>query len=177
MGIDEYATRLIRIKASQLVGRYGFTESDREDIEQQLRLDLLRRLPDFDPALGDREAFVTCRIEYAVARIVERRSAHMRDWRLHRSLHDTVADADGDAVERVETIPGPGPTPEQRDLRLDLAALVEDLPPEWRTVCRRLPYATVKEIAAELSVSRRTVTRWLCDIRERLRSAGFEDYL
>ena len=48
-GIDEYAVRIIKHKARQLVGRAGFTESDREDLEQEMMLDLLRRLPKFDP--------------------------------------------------------------------------------------------------------------------------------
>ena len=33
-GIDEYAVRIIKFKARQLVGRVGFTESDREDLER-----------------------------------------------------------------------------------------------------------------------------------------------
>jgi len=43
---DEYVARLVRIKARQLVGRYGFTESDREDIEQELTLHLLEGVPE-----------------------------------------------------------------------------------------------------------------------------------
>ena len=40
-GIDEYAVRIIKYKARQLVGRVGFTESDREDLEQEMILDLI----------------------------------------------------------------------------------------------------------------------------------------
>jgi len=47
-GIDEYAVQLIKYKARQLVGRVGFTESDRDDLEQELMLDLLRRLPKYN---------------------------------------------------------------------------------------------------------------------------------
>ena len=48
-GIDPYAAGLIRFKARQLVGQAGFTASDRNDLEQDLILDLLRRLPKYDP--------------------------------------------------------------------------------------------------------------------------------
>ena len=41
-GIDDYAVRLIKHKARQLIGSAGFTESDRDDLEQDLMLDLLR---------------------------------------------------------------------------------------------------------------------------------------
>ena len=44
-GIDEYAVQIIKYKARQLVGRVGFTESDREDLEQEMLMGLLQRLP------------------------------------------------------------------------------------------------------------------------------------
>ncbi len=47
-GIDPYAIRLIKYKARTLVGKAGFTASDREDLEQELILDLLHRLPRYD---------------------------------------------------------------------------------------------------------------------------------
>jgi len=46
--LEDYAVQLIRHKAWQLVGRAGFTKDDREDIEQDLKLDLLRRLSKFN---------------------------------------------------------------------------------------------------------------------------------
>jgi len=57
-GIDDYAVQLIKYKARQLVGRVGFTESDREDLEQEMVLDLLRRLPKFDPKRAGRNTFI-----------------------------------------------------------------------------------------------------------------------
>ncbi len=56
MEFEPYAEQVIKAKAKQLVGRYGFTESDREDIEQELRLRILRRLQDYDPERGSKEA-------------------------------------------------------------------------------------------------------------------------
>ena len=38
--LDDWAVRLIRRKASQLIGRYSFAEADRQDIIQDLSVDL-----------------------------------------------------------------------------------------------------------------------------------------
>ena len=65
-GIDPYAAGLIRFKARQLVGQAGFTASDREDIEQKLILDLLRRLPKYNPKRAQLNTFI--------ARVVDTRS-------------------------------------------------------------------------------------------------------
>ena len=48
--IDAYAVEIIRYKARQLVGQAGFTVADRDDLEQELILDLLRRCPSTTPS-------------------------------------------------------------------------------------------------------------------------------
>ena len=69
-GIDEYAVQLIRYKARQLVGRVGFTESDRDDLEQELMLDLLRRLPKYNPDRAQRNTFIARVVEHKIATII-----------------------------------------------------------------------------------------------------------
>jgi|APFre7841882654_1041346.scaffolds.fasta_scaffold388118_1 DNA-directed RNA polymerase specialized sigma24 family protein len=41
-----------------LAGHYGFGRSDQEDIEQELTIEVWRRLPEFNPTRGSLEAFV-----------------------------------------------------------------------------------------------------------------------
>ncbi|MFM2007984.1 MAG: hypothetical protein RLZZ09_3639, partial [Pseudomonadota bacterium] len=55
---DCYADKLIRHKARQLVGKAGFTEDDRPDIEQELALDLLQRLRHYDAEKAKRSTFM-----------------------------------------------------------------------------------------------------------------------
>jgi len=43
--LDAWCIRLIRFKASQLVGKAGLTKSDREDLEHELAADVLARKP------------------------------------------------------------------------------------------------------------------------------------
>lgn len=54
-GIEEYAVKLIQLKSYQLVGNAGFSDADREDLEQELMLDLLTRLVDASAFTSDVE--------------------------------------------------------------------------------------------------------------------------
>jgi RNA polymerase sigma-70 factor (ECF subfamily) len=171
-----FAARLIRIKADQLIGRYGFTESDRDDIEQELRLRLLRRLASYDPTRGTREGFIACRIGNEVADVVKRRTAQVRDWRRTRSLSTPACDDDG-PVDAASLLEDETESPERRDLAIALSEVLDRLPPRWRIVCERVPDTGVTEIAGDLGVDRRTVRRWLNALRERFRDAGLQDFL
>ncbi len=57
-GIDKYAVWLVRRRARYLVGKAGFTEDDREDLEQEMIIDLLRRLPQFNSSRAQRKTFI-----------------------------------------------------------------------------------------------------------------------
>src|SRR5262245_46018624 len=56
--LTDYAKTFIRLKARRLIGHYGFTQSDRDDIERELMLDLLARLVHFDTEKGRLVTFV-----------------------------------------------------------------------------------------------------------------------
>ena len=148
-GIDEYAVQLIRYKSGQLAGKAGFRVSDRDDLEQELVFDLWRRLPRYDPARARRNTFIARVVEHKIASLIEAQKAAMRDYRRCRwSLNDRTEDADGRSLEREETIDQDGymlrigarsrPAEELHDLAIDVAALLETLPPELRELCRRL---------------------------------------
>jgi len=103
--IEQEAVLLVRSKARQLVGRYGFTASDREDIEQELMLDLLQRLPRFDPSRAKRKTFINRVVDNAVASLVKRQKAEKRDYRRNGgSLSKDVEAPDGGLVERGDTL-------------------------------------------------------------------------
>jgi len=176
---DEYVARLVRIKARQLVGKAGFTESDREDIEQELILHLIERLPEYDPRRSSRHTFIARVVEHKVADLIRYRTAGMRDpRRVERSLDEPVTGAEGEQADLASMTPGDERTPgEPHDAAIDLAEALEGLPPHLRALCKRLPEATIQEIADEFGVTRRTVYRWIEEIRARLGETGFGVYL
>jgi RNA polymerase sigma-70 factor (ECF subfamily) len=186
-GIEEYAVKLIQHKAYQLVGNAGFTDSDREDIEQDLLMDLLSRLPDYDPELAERATFITRIVNRRVARILEKRSAWRRDYRLNEfSLNENDWE-DDNSVERHENIGEDEyllrtgkqelPTNDLRDLIIDVNRVLEILPPEFRDLCERLKTKTVAEVSRETGIPRGTIYESIQKVRELFQEAGLKDYL
>jgi len=187
-GIDDYALQLIKYKARQLVGRVGFTESDREDLEQEMVLDLLRRLPKFDPKRAGRNTFIARIVEHKVATIIEAQKAGMRDYRLCScSLNDRLEDEEGRSIERMETIDQEDylrrtgklsrPMSELRNLSIDLRSAVQTLPPELRELCKRLQTESVTEISRDTGIPRGTIYESIKKLRAIFEDAGLKDYL
>jgi RNA polymerase sigma-70 factor (ECF subfamily) len=187
-GIDDYAVQLIKYKARQLVGRVGFTESDREDLEQEMVLDLLRRLPKFDPKRAGRNTFIARIVEHKVATIIEAQKAGMRDYRLCScSLNDRLEDEEGRSIERMETIDQEDylrrtgklsrPMSELRHLSIDLRIAVQTLPPELRELCKRLQTESVTEISRDTGIPRGTIYESIKKLRAIFEDAGLKDYL
>jgi len=175
MGIDDYAADLIRIKARELVKTAGLPQSEREDVEQELVLDLLGRLSRFDPNRASLRTFVARVVEHGVASLIERRSAQKRDGRrVECSLDELVDDGEGSRVQRAATIEAHAP--DVRDLALDLAEVLEGLPPKLRALCEMLPDHTPAQMAEKLGITRRTVSRWVSGLRERFTEAGLDRY-
>ena len=186
-GIDPYAAGLIRFKARQLVGKAGFTASDREDIEQELILDLLRRLPKYNPKRAQRNTFIARVVEHRLASLIEAQKAGIRDYRRCRcSLNERFEDADGRSVERVDTFDqedyllrtgGQSMTAtELSALAIDVAAVIEGLPHELRNLCRRLKAETVTEISRDTGVPRGTIYESIKKLREIFKDAGLRNY-
>ena len=187
-GIDPYAAGLIRFKARQLVGKAGFTASDREDIEQELILDLLRRLPKYNPKRAQRNTFIARVVEHRLASLIEAQKAGIRDYRRCRcSLNECLEDADGRSVERVDTFDQEDyllrtgaqsrPSEELSALAIDVAAVLETLPPELRELCQRLKAETVTEISRDTGVPRGTIYESIKKLREIFKDAGLRNYL
>ena len=187
-GIDDYAVRIIKYKARQLVGRVGFTESDRQDLEQEMVFDLLRRLPKFKPERAQRNTFIARVVEHKVATIIEAQKAGMRDYRLCPcSLNDRFENEEGGSVERIDTINQDDylqrtgnlsrPISDLRGLSIDVRNAVEKLPPELRELCKRLQVESVTEISRDTGIPRGTIYESIKKLRTLFEDAGLKDYL
>ena len=187
--VDAYAVAIIRFKARQLVGQAGFTVADRDDLEQELILDLLRRLPKYDPSRAKRNTFIARVVEHKIATLIEKQTAHKRDYRrCPCSLNERFEEEEeGRSVERAEKLDQedyllrigvePRAAEELRALALDVAAVVENLPPELHELCRRLGQETVSEISRDTGVPRATLYQSVTELREIFEDAGLKDYL
>ena len=187
-GIDTYAVRIIRHKARRLIGKFGFTEFDIEDIEQELVLEVLRRLPKYNPKRAKLSTFIALVVEHKIATIIETRKAAMRDYRrCAGSLNDSLEDDEGGSTELIEAFDQEAylfrtgklsrPAAELRDLKIDLCKAIEKLPLELRELCRRLLTNTVTEVSRDTGIARGTIYDMIKKICGALKEAGLGDYL
>jgi RNA polymerase sigma-70 factor (ECF subfamily) len=187
-GIDPYAVKLIKYKARQLAGHFGFTTSDRDDLEQELICDLLRRLPKYNPKRARRNTFIARVIEHKTASIIEAQNAGMRDYRRCRcSLNDRFKNKEGKFIERLEHIDQEDyllrtgrlsrSTTDNFHLATDIRKTIESLPAELRELCMRLATDTVMEISCDTGIPRGTIYDSIKTVRAIFEDSGLREYL
>jgi len=187
-GIDDYAVRLIEYKARQLIGTAGLTKSDLKDLEQELMLDLLERLPKHDPKRAQSNTLIACIVNHKAASIIEKRSAAKRDWRMCLgSLNERLSTDEGELIERLDlydeethmfdTGQVSRPVEEKWGLMADLGRAIARLSPEMQDLCRRLQEKSMAEVAHDLGVARCTIYRRIEQIRRLFEDMGLRDYV
>jgi RNA polymerase sigma-70 factor, ECF subfamily len=68
--MDRYAVDCIESRVRYLIGKYGLTTDDRADLVQQLFLEYLERIGDYDPARSTYKTFVACLIRNRVTSLI-----------------------------------------------------------------------------------------------------------
>ena len=153
---------------------------EREDLGQDLLVDLLRRLPAYDPSRGSIGAFANIVLRNQSSRIA------MRHHRQHRAqggsllslevplagtrepVGDTLTEDDGLAAWHGQTCCAATVT----ELHLALQAALARLPAEDRRFCVALAHRPVTALAAEGFGSRSALYRRLADLRHVLTAHG-----
>jgi len=189
-GINDYGEELIHHKARQLVGTAGFTVDDVEDLEQEMRLDLLERLPKFDPNKATYNTFVSRLVERKISNLIRHRTQEMRDFRCEEgSIHDVVESGDSgdEKVERIETVTQDEQdfrlgkhvrsTEERCDLKLDISLVLLKLPPDLRELAELLQAMSITDVARELGIARPTVYDRLKRLRQAFEELGIHGQL
>lgn len=183
--LDDTAITAIRIKALGIIGP-GCSEADLEDLQQEIILDILVRLPSYDPGRTSRNTFINRLIDHKIARIMETRSAAKRS-----GYEDTIS-LDG-IFEQTDTEPVPktqslvaGELPWNRDgrevsefdlndLRHDIVRVLKRLPPSLRDTCLGLLGSTVSELSRETGIPRATLYMHIKKIRECFEKSGMDN--
>jgi RNA polymerase sigma-70 factor (ECF subfamily) len=183
-----FAGRYIRRKAKQLVGKARFTASDEPEIEQNLRITLLRRLPKFNPARRHWIVFATMVIDRRVATILEsRRTKKCEHIQNITSLSVRMVGEDGEWTELGRMV-GPehkeGLTGkyarsahDQCELAQDVETVLSRLPDDLRDLCERLKTRSLSEIARDTGVPRSTLNDRLRKVRKIFAAAGLKSFL
>ncbi len=184
MGLDpklqEYVDEIIRHKARQLARKAGFSQSDREDIEHELLIAVLERWHSFDANRASARTFVARIIENKAASLVRACQAAKRGvgqcTPLARDMDGSACDFD---EERVRSRRGLKTRSiiEALCLRMDLAEIMADLPPDLRSLCKQLMRGSVSAVARDSGTRRTTLYRAIRQLRRRLEDAELDEYL
>ncbi len=185
--LDPFAARFIRAKVRQLIGRAGFTESDRPDLLQEFVVNLFERAEKFNSTMASWEGFVVVTCQNHFVTILERCSAQMRS-RDRESGSLNAAPRTGKRGDIGSTIPESQQDrrtgsrsrshEEQFGVAHDLAEVISTFPPRLRELCRRIMSGSSKAAAAkELGMSQAELYEVLGRIRSRFEKAGLRDYL
>ncbi len=184
--INEFAERFIQKTAKGLVGKAGLTESDIEDIQQDMRLALLQHLQDFDLSRGHVNKFIACVVRTQAKKIIEYRLCDMRDPKREEfSLDDKIPRSPfqeatyGDLTSGKEDTRRPIVRSERdrRDMEIDVATMLAKLPKKVRRLCELVKTMTVRDAAKRLKMPEVKAYQEIHGLRDRFRRAGLEDYL
>jgi len=189
-GIDEFAVRLIKKRTRRLIGSAGFTRSDVADLEQEMAMDLLTRLPKFQEGRVGLESFIAVAIKHRAATLVEAQKAAKRDFRkVAFSLDQEFVDEDGEKHDGYDRLDGErlvdpsdggrrtlSDQAEKMALAIDLGRVLQKLSPELRRLCKLLSELNVSEVAQATGLSRDTLYRRIKTLRDIFESEGLREF-
>lgn len=160
--LDSFATRLIRRKAKSLIGKFGYTRSDREDLEQELTLDLLKRVPKFDPRRLSQHRFVASIVRNKIRLMVRARKRIKRRKLEGDESFDSLCNG-AQVSHRGIVRQDPTHVWERTE---DVQTVLAQLPPELRKIAQLLKEKSVSAVARDLGMTRKVLRMKLAEIRE-----------
>ncbi len=155
---DPRVQNLIRCRARGMVGHFGFSMSDQEDLEQEFRLTILMKSSQFDQSKSSVQTFSDRIIRHRIADLIAERQAQCRDWCKTISLSEPFSGEETDlTIEDCLDSAGNidahksnlSPEHEACDLRMDIERFLTRLEPQLRDFCMRLLRQTIAEIGQE----------------------------
>jgi len=185
--ILDYAGKLIKAKTQKLIRNAGFTKSDSDDIEQEIMLDLISRLPQFDPNKATLKTFVARVVRNKTYNIIRHRRQEARDYlRESCSINEYIDDGEGGQIERTATLSDEEQVArkggrnismqEEVNTRLSIEAVLAHLPDSLKQLCELLMHENVAQAARRLGVPRTTLNDHVHKLRQVFLEAGFEEY-
>jgi len=173
---DPFTENLIHIKANQLCRRRDFSRSDRDDLEQAMRVYLLEKAHLFDPARGNLEAFVINALgTWSALHLRHRKRLKRHKAVKARSLERTPVECDGEITTLGEVLleedgqrltqTAPLSPFEEVDLQEGMAHVLAHLSPEDRTLLTSVAENGISATARKLGVSWKQVKDTMLRLR------------
>ncbi len=184
--LDNDIQYLIRVKARELCRVPGIRRDEREDLEQELTLRLLRKLKSFNPKKASFYCFVGVVVDHAAKNLLRARFCESQQPGDILSLQMLVQSPDGETVRFAETV-GDAERGNRRgrytiteteliELTMDVRAALATLPPELRDLAQRLVTSSLRQIARDAGRSLKYIRKRFARLREVFGRAGLETY-
>lgn len=172
-------------KASQLSRRHAIWGLDRKDIEQEFRLDLLRRLPAYDPEKASPETFCSRLIAHRIAELTRPSLASIAGRRTVSINQNVDGDGDDVAVSFGENLPESAgiyanetfDVETRTDLKIDIEAFISGLPDDLRECAKLLMEHPASYVARICKIHRSTLYARIERIRNAAIKVGLHKYI
>jgi RNA polymerase sigma factor (sigma-70 family) len=184
---DPLIQQLIRKKARRLTGSARLSPEDIEDLTQDFRAELLRKLSAYDPCKRPMAAFIRMLLGRFFAKWLRHRFADRRNPRRVVSLNMLIRNDEGLWIELGKTI-AQGmhnkrhgrrvrSDQEHADLRNDVDGVMQGLAHELRAVADQLMDKSVTAAARELGIPRTTLHERVRQLRQNCDRKNLRDFL
>lgn len=184
--LDNDIQYLIRTKARQLCRVPGINRDEREDLEQELTLRLLRKLQSFNPKKASFYCFAGVVIDRVAKNLLRARFCESQQPAGVVSLQTLVLSPEGATVRFAELVADTerdnrrgrytATEAERIDLTTDVRAVLATLSPDLRDLAQRLVTSSLRQIACDTGEPWLHLRRRLARLRKVLQCAGLKTY-
>lgn len=151
--------------------------AEREEMEQELALQLWRSLPAYDPTLASTQTFASRVIDNKAANLGDRLRAKKRTPRAKPEPKDREQEV-REVVDRSDMLAAERDRQEEEDLRLDVQRIVDRLPSPQQRLCRLLlATGCITDAAKAAGVPRTTFLGQLAPLRRLFERKELTAYL
>ncbi|MHB1001437.1 MAG: sigma-70 family RNA polymerase sigma factor [Armatimonadota bacterium] len=181
-GLTPEMVNLVKHKAYTLSNQFGFSPEDREDLEQDMALQLLSALQSYNPKKGTLSTFADRVIRHWTSELIRSRSTMKRDYtKITCSFDDLCSAEDGEYETLADIIGTDDIAPENItlgcidgiELKADIDRVIDRLPENLRDLCISLKTQDVADYCEATGIPRSTAESRLRKLRKIFKKAGF----
>jgi RNA polymerase sigma-70 factor, ECF subfamily len=170
--LDDFVIGRIDFRARMMAKTLGLSDEERDDLRQDMTVEVLKAARRFDSAQATWHTFV-CRVLGRFAKQYRRDEGVRRKHETLQPIGDAAADGDT-AVSAFEAIPDEHDDIGDLERRLDTETVLASLPPRLRRICELLKDKSPAEVAAELGIHPRSIYRLMASARRHFEAAGLD---
>lgn len=167
------ARSILHCKIGRVIGRHGFTEADREDLTQELLIELVQCLPSYDPVKAKRSTFISRVLDSKVASLIRRQRAQRRNFQA------TTVSLDELTEEQIESDSccRDSDSQRKRELSVDFDRAQKHLPQKIGAMLRALRVLPTSEVMSRFEISDERIRQLLRKQAPRFRDIDMHEYL